>query len=925
MLALTVAVILVLILHRENTVASGGNTHMGYMCLNWSKPDTANRIMATWRQDQQKTSAVESIVFTDYALILLYCLYLCTCLYLKGKNEQRRWLQKGLGMALILILTAALIDAFQDHKIYTYLYNQDRVTDLRWFTWIKWTALLLGIIPLVISLFPRTFSLQTSANRVLQYLSWLLKTIWTFFPPLLFLFLTIYCFWLITQGKDIIVAFTEQNPNPHYSASLTRLIFFIAIGFWVYVTWYSSRIIADIKQKRQGHPVEIGETFLTEFPRLAGNSCFLILELAVWQSPILPCPINSSEAFIILLLALFNLYFIDKWISQRMSALKGFASIFWCSLALFFVLLLTTALLTISSSTTYFYWLFALLLILHISFILYTNLRREDLKRKAAALHSQVADPPLSITDRIMDYFCIPREESGYFKWFNIISIAGLVIYVLAIVNLGFARGIRPFSLVILAFAVLLAAASLITAFSVRYRVNFHLLLLLAAFIIGMKETHYVRTRALLSSGNAYNKRPRLDDYLKEWLDERVPLKGDSTKQYDVYFVLADGGASRSGYWTASVLGKLEDCSLTSHTYGRFSDHVFCLSGTSGGGVGVATFFALLRNKPVSKKSYYQSAADFLEQDYITYTLARMLGPDYFNYNSHLFKDKDRAAALEESFERSATNLTKTDYPMPFNDNFSTFKAFDEHGKIALPILFVNTTRMQDGNPGEVTNLQLDTSLFNHRVDVLGLLDTNQDISMASAAILGARFPYISPAGRIKNDYFVDGGYFDNSGAGVVQELLRGIMNSVYEDSLNGGTLCRQVRRLRFHVLHIVNSPVDLDSSNITAVRPINNDLFSPLLTILGAYDMQTTDNDRRLYNYVDDLRNIHDYNADHSIISLYEDSTEWPKDTLRVRFEKEPPYSMNWFMSDTTRRRIVERLGKQPVVNDLVKYITSH
>jgi len=125
--------------------------------------------------------------------------------------------------------------------------------------------------------------------------------------------------------------------------------------------------------------------------------------------------------------------------------------------------------------------------------------------------------------------------------------------------------------------------------------------------------------------------------------------------------------------------------------------------------------------------------------------------------------------------------------------------------------------------------------------------------------------------------------------------------------------------------LHIVNSPVDLDSSNITAVRPINNDLFSPLLTILGAYDMQTTVNDRRLYNYVDDLRNIHDYNADHSIISLYEDSTEWPKDTLRVRFEKEPPYSMNWFMSDTTRRRIVERLGKQPVVNDLVKYITSH
>ncbi len=39
-----------------------------------------------------------------------------------------------------------------------------------------------------------------------------------------------------------------------------------------------------------------------------------------------------------------------------------------------------------------------------------------------------------------------------------------------------------------------------------------------------------------------------------------------------------------------------------------------------------------------------------------------------------------------------------------------------------LPLLFVNTTRMQDGNPGLVTNLAADPGQFNRRIDVPSLL-----------------------------------------------------------------------------------------------------------------------------------------------------------------------------------------------------------
>ncbi len=232
---------------------------------------------------------------------------------------------------------------------------------------------------------------------------------------------------------------------------------------------------------------------------------------------------------------------------------------------------------------------------------------------------------------------------------------------------------------------------------------------------------------------------------------------------------------------------------------------------------------------------------------------------------------------------------------------------------------------MQDGNPGVVTNLKLDSNTFNNRVDVVELLKTDEDITLASGAILGARFPYLSPAGRIANNYFVDGGYFDNSGAGVVQEMIRGILNIAAEDSLHNGSLYKQIRKLHFKVLHITNSPVNLDSSNIKKVAPFKNDMLAPILTIVGAYDMQTTVNDGRLINFLKDINNYSQNKADYIQIPLYKDSIEWKNDPLRERFkDKEPSYAMNWFMSDTTIRRIDKRLANNRKLDSLIRSMNN-
>src|SRR5687767_14133378 len=60
------------------------------------------------------------------------------------------------------------------------------------------------------------------------------RAIWLFFPPIVFLLLTFACFSTLSQGKDLMIITWENG--------LTYKYFIIAIFYWVYMTWYSTRI-----------------------------------------------------------------------------------------------------------------------------------------------------------------------------------------------------------------------------------------------------------------------------------------------------------------------------------------------------------------------------------------------------------------------------------------------------------------------------------------------------------------------------------------------------------------------------------------------------------------------------------------------------------------------------------------------------------
>ena len=190
--------------------------------------------------------------------------------------------------------------------------------------------------------------------------------------------------------------------------------------------------------------------------------------------------------------------------------------------------------------------------------------------------------------------------------------------------------------------------------------------------------------------------------------------------------------------------------------------------------------------------------------------------------------------------------------------------------------------------PGLISSVQLPPK--SQRNDILTLVDQlkgnerGSNLSLATAAILSSRFPYVSPAGKVGSNYYVDGGYFDNSGAGTILELL-GELSKLFEDNP------QYAGKFSFHILH--NSNAEVFPRPSKRIHPLNNDLFAPLLTLAGMQGASTSISTGTLtQNFVlfskDTVHAIIDYN-------LYDRAFQ--VDTARRKYEE--GYPMSWVISD--------------------------
>lgn len=375
-------------------------------------------------------------------------------------------------------------------------------------------------------------------------------------------------------------------------------------------------------------------------------------------------------------------------------------------------------------------------------------------------------------------------------------------------------------------------------------RVPFLLFMFCAALIfsaLDLNDNHRIRLETeadIPSVSQRYGEKIDLNAWLATRPDRNQYLAAGVP--YPVFVVATEGGGLRAAYTTAQMLSALQDLCP------GFAQHVYAISGVSGGSVGAAMFAGLVANDAEPKESsacdfsadsskpgrYALNARTALRADLLSPLLAALLFPDALQRIAPVAVQQiSRARTLEAAFEHSWRSVTcgrlEDCARNPLAATLRSLLDGARHPNI-VPHLILNTTEVESGVAMPVSTLDLRPSAAPRATTVTklqgpALLETEtsqrcledragsaavrqaqalgalpadyrpparilQDelprmsgIAVSTASMLSARFPYLTPAGRLDGlicgvRRYVDGGYFENSGVwavnGLVQTLL---------------------------------------------------------------------------------------------------------------------------------------------------------
>ncbi|NHK28356.1 hypothetical protein FF098_010610 [Parvularcula flava] len=289
-----------------------------------------------------------------------------------------------------------------------------------------------------------------------------------------------------------------------------------------------------------------------------------------------------------------------------------------------------------------------------------------------------------------------------------------------------------------------------------------------------------------------------IEQYAEDWLTARQDYlpKGPGDAEFPIYFVAAEGGGVRAAYWTGTVLATLD---LGETAMGlKPRDHMFLVSGVSGGSFGSAAFAASVVETP---DRVMETVDTYLKQDHLSPVTAGLLYPDLLtDFIPVAMPYFDRARWLEASWRLGWNQVTGGD---AFDRDFRTLWQGDAPAPGSLgaaPMTIYNTTSVSTGEIWAISYVRLGDEPGCRSGDFVDLMDPQGDgLSLAAAAHLSARFTGISPAGRLEFpeglcpgrtfDRFVDGAYYENSGATSATTAMR-VMKDVRDRWCAEGNRC---------------------------------------------------------------------------------------------------------------------------------------
>ena len=283
---------------------------------------------------------------------------------------------------------------------------------------------------------------------------------------------------------------------------------------------------------------------------------------------------------------------------------------------------------------------------------------------------------------------------------------------------------------------------------------------------------------------------PPLKPAFLEWYAHRPDTKETSADgRFPVYIVAAQGGGIYAATHTLMFLMRMQAACE------RFSQHLFAISGVSGGSVGAALYSAFARDfeskkvecrpalpEPLPSKQMgnaVTAAFRLGSEDYLSPLVAGTLFPDFAQrFLPYPIPSWSRERPLELAFETSWDEVVATGMDPevrakgnPLRDGFMSSWTADG----SRPALLLNTTETGSGRRRVIAPFTFGEGKDND----LHFLPISRefDVPLSAAAIASARFPWLTPAAWFKEDAgdvkrIVDGGYFDNSGIATAMDLI---------------------------------------------------------------------------------------------------------------------------------------------------------
>jgi hypothetical protein len=368
----------------------------------------------------------------------------------------------------------------------------------------------------------------------------------------------------------------------------------------------------------------------------------------------------------------------------------------------------------------------------------------------------------------------------------SVILLAAMVFAAIAAALVGFAEWTRP--------------PDILAAFSLK-RTPVFVLLIVWQLIAG-GSSHDI---TVIANGERGAQPGITIDQVWERWQGRNPAASAATtaahgrRAIPMVFVATSGGGLRAAAWTGYVM----DCLFGDGSASGCTDadasrvgSILATSGVSGGSLGLASFSGAAVGAGGDEADWVKAR---LGDDYLAAAVAWLALIDMPQSFLGFAPDiSDRSVVMERALERS--------WQTPGDDGFLASGVFEVwYDYPDLPAMIFNGTSVTspcrfnasvlDANahaPGDTcTSLLIfegkttgvdDGATLAATQDLVDYLCPGQDVKLSTAALLSARFPVITPSGRVgggldacdqagRDAFVVDGGYLEGSGAGTMLEL----------------------------------------------------------------------------------------------------------------------------------------------------------